>query len=219
MSHLHNRSLAGWACSLLLVIVTLGAPCAFGYGYKVDEDPVITFFKAAAAHTKSSDFKALGKDIDSALEMFEAVENVFGVDLEDRFREAVKANDAVAVAAHVFHFVFLSLREKFHYNIQDNLEGYKTCRARLKRAAAFYDLILSNAVQAYDKKHSTSVHRQLVEAFKKIRAALGSPGAMGSKSRAPEPEDFRRIAREIEELLLQVFPDFRQEGNVERATA
>jgi hypothetical protein len=106
------------------------------------------------------------------------------------------------------NLVFLAIREKFYYNLQEKLEVYIHAKVRLRMADEYYTCLLAGNVKEYDVRHKTSLDEGVYNRFVKARDTLGSMGFLGAGAVKPDVDKFRALTREIESLLLKAFPYF-----------
>lgn len=192
----------------LFLVVSFSTSTAWGYGYARNEDPLLTVFKAVIFYGKESDWNRVKKEVDSISDRFEDVRVIFDIDLKPMVDEAVEKQDLQELAKLMANFVFLAIKEKHYYNSQENLNILIRSKVRLRIAEEYYTSLLAGNVMGYDRRHGTHLHDSIMDAFVRARPTLGSLGFLGAGGAEPNPEEFDKLATEIEMALLQAFPYF-----------
>lgn len=202
---------------LLFLTLCLPASTVWGYGYERNEDPLLTIFKAAIFYGKESDWERVKKKVDSISDRFEDVRTIFHIDLKPMVDKAVDKQDMQELAKLMANLVFLAIKEKHYYNIQENLDIPTRSKVRLRIAEEYYTALLAGNVMKYDSRHGTHLHDSIIDSFAKARPTLGSPGFLGAGGAEPNPKEFDRLAADIEMALLKAFPYFMRGREVSEA--
>lgn len=179
-----------------------------GYGYGRNEDPIITVFKSVIFYGKKSDWERVKADIDTISDRIDDVKNIFAVDLRTRLNAGLSHRDFQEVIKAMANLVFLAIREKYYWNLTENLRIFEKANVRLRLAEEYYTLLLSGNVRRYDNLNGTTFHDDIFNKFIEARKTLGSIGFLGAGAVSPRPKEFERITKEIEQKLLKVFPYF-----------
>jgi hypothetical protein len=106
------------------------------------------------------------------------------------------------------NLVFLSIKEKYYWNISEGLRMFTRAKVRLRIAEEYYTLLLSGNVRRYDKLNGTKFHDEIFNKFTEARNDLGSIGFLGAGAVSPRLKDFEIATKGIEQKLLIVFPYF-----------
>jgi len=192
-----------------VVIVILICPKnSIGYGYKKNEDPLITVFKSVIFNSKNGDWDRVKTTIDTISDRIDDVNNIFAVNLRPRLNDGLSQHDFQEVVKVMANLVFLALREKNYWNLTEGLRMFSRAKVRLRIVDEYYTLLLSGNVRKYDKLNGTQYHEEIFNKLAEARKTLGSIGFLGAGSISPRPEEYERITREIEQRLLIVFPYF-----------
>ncbi len=191
------------------VIVFLICPkVSIGYGYKKNEDPLITAFKSVIFNSKRDDWDRVKSTIDTISDRIDDVNNIFAVNLRPRLNDGLYQHDFQEVIKVTANLVFLALREKNYWNLTEGLRMFSRAKVRLRIADEYYTLLLSGNVRKYDKLNGTQYHEDIFNKFAEAGKMLGSIGFLGAGAVSPRPEEYERITMEIEQKLLIVFPYF-----------
>ncbi len=191
---------------LLIVIFCQGS--SEGYGYKKNDDPIITVFKSVIFFGKKSDWERIKVDIDTISDRIDDVKNVFAVDLRQELNAGLSQHDFQKVVKVMANLVFLAIKEKYYWNISEGLRMFTRAKVRLRLADEYYTLLLSGNVRKYDKLNGTKYHDEIYNKFTEARNTLGSIGFLGAGSVSPRLKDFETVTKDIEQKLLIVFPYF-----------
>jgi len=191
---------------VLIVIFCQGS--SDGYGYKRNDDPIITVFKSVIFYGKKSDWERVKTDIDTISDRIDDVKNVFAVDLRPGLNAGLSQHNFQEVVKVMANLVFLAIKEKYYWNISEGLRMFTRAKVRLRLADEYYTLLLSGNVRRYDKSNGTEYHDEISNKFAEARNALGSIGFLGAGAVSPRLEDFETVTKEIEQKLLIVFPYF-----------
>ncbi len=179
-----------------------------GYGYRRNEDPLITVFKSVIFNGKKNDWAKVGADIDTISDRIEDVKNIFEVDLRPKLDAGLARRDIQEVIKVMANLVFLAMREKYYWNISEDLQMFTKAKVRLRLAEEYYTLLLSGNVRSYDKRNGTKFHDEIFNKFIEAGGTLGSAGFLGAGAIRPRPNEFGKITKEVEHRLLIVFPYF-----------
>ncbi|MBF8276892.1 MAG: hypothetical protein HW390_1965 [Candidatus Brocadiaceae bacterium] len=152
----------------------------YGYGYAREEDPLVN----------------------------EDIHKIFKVDLKPRIDQSIRSQHFQSLANQMANLVFLALCEKFYYNNREELEIFVRSKVRLRLAEEYYTFLLSGNVRDYDARHKTHLHEDIYSRFIKVRETLGSAGFLGAGAVKPDVPGFKALTKEIETLLVKVFPYF-----------
>jgi len=192
--------------SLLIVIFCQGS--SEGYGYKKNDDPIITVFKSVIFNGKKGDWERIKADIDTISDRIDDVKNIFAVDLKPEFNAGLSQHDFQKVVKVMANLVFLTIKEKYYWNISEGLRMFTRAKVRLRLANEYYTLLLSGNVRKYDKQNGTKYHDEIFNKFTEARSTLGSIGFLGAGAVSPRLKDFETVTKGIEQKLLIVFPYF-----------
>ena len=192
--------------SLLIVIFCQGS--SEGYGYKKNDDPIITVFKSVIFYGKKSDWERIITDIDTISDRIDDVKNIFAVDLRPELNAGLSQHDFQKVVKVMANLVYLTIKEKYYWNISEGLRMFTRAKVRLRLAGEYYTLLLSGNVRKYDKLNGTKYHDEIFNKFTEARNTLGSTGFLGAGAVSPKLKDFEIVTKDIEQKLLIVFPYF-----------
>ena len=192
--------------SLLIVIFCQGS--SEGYGYKKNDDPIITVFKSVIFYGKRSDWERINTDIDTISDRIDDVKNIFAVDLRPELNAGLSQHDFQKVVKVMANLVYLTIKEKYYWNINEGLRMFTRAKVRLRLAGEYYTLLLSGNVRKYDKLNGTKYHDEIFNKFTEARNTLGSTGFLGAGAVSPKLKDFEIVTKDIEQKLLIVFPYF-----------
>ena len=192
--------------SLLIVIFCQGS--SEGYGYKKNDDPIITVFKSVIFYGKKSDWERIKTDIDTISDRIDDVKNIFAVDLRPELNAGLSQHDFQKVVKVMANLVYLTIKEKYYWNISEGLRMFTRAKVRLRLAGEYYTLLLSGNVRKYDKLNGTKYHDEIFNKFTEARNTLGSTGFLGAGAVSPKLKDFEIVTKDIEQKLLIVFPYF-----------
>ena len=192
--------------SLLIVIFCQGS--SEGYGYKKNDDPIITVFKSVIFYGKKSDWERIMTDIDTISDRIDDVKNIFAVDLRPELNAGLSQHDFQKVVKVMANLVYLTIKEKYYWNISEGLRMFTRAKVRLRLAGEYYTLLLSGNVRKYDKLNGTKYHDEIFNKFTEARNTLGSTGFLGAGAVSPKLKDFEIVTKDIEQKLLIVFPYF-----------
>lgn len=179
-----------------------------GYGYKRNEDPLITVFKSIIFHGRNNDWSKVESDINTISDRIDDVKNLFDIDLRPKLDAGLAQHNFQEVIKTMANLVFLAMREKYYWNLDEKLQKFTRSKVRLRLAEEYYTTLLAGNVRKYDKLNDTEIHDEIFIKFKEARKTLGSIGFLGAGAVSPRPEEFELITREIEKKLLIVFPYF-----------
>ena len=192
--------------SLLIVIFCQGS--SEGYGYKKNDDPIITVFKSVIFYGKKSDWERINTDIDTISDRIDDVKNIFAVDLRPELNAGLSQHDFQKVVKVMANLVYLTIKEKYYWNISEGLRMFTRAKVRLRLADEYYTLLLSGNVRKHDKLNGTKYHDEIFNKFTEARNTLGSTGFLGAGAVSPKLKDFEIVTKDIEQKLLIVFPYF-----------
>jgi len=192
--------------SLLIVIFCQGS--SEGYGYKKNDDPIITVFKSVIFYGKKSDWERIMTDIDTISDRIDDVKNIFAVDLRPELNAGLSQHDFQKIVKVMANLVYLTIKEKYYWNISEGLRMFTRAKVRLRLAGEYYTLLLSGNVRKYDKLNGTKYHDEIFNKFTEARNTLGSTGFLGAGAVSPKLKDFEIVTKDIEQKLLIVFPYF-----------
>ncbi len=192
-----------------LIILSFADLDVYAYGYKKQDDPLIKVFKSVVYHGKLNDWDMISKEIDSINDRISDINNLFGIDLSPKLKDAVDKENMQDMAKNMACLVFLAMREKFYWNTQEELKIYAKSRVRLRLAEEYFVTLLSGNVRVYDAKNKTTVNSEIYQNFAEARKTLGSLGFFGVGSIKPDLDKFVSISADIEQQLVKVFPYFK----------
>ncbi len=196
----------------ILVIVFFGIiicpKVSVGYGYKKNEDPLITVFKSVIFYGRKGEWAKVKSDINSISDRIDDVKTLFDVDLRPKFDTGLTQQNFQEVVNAMANLTFLAIREKYYWNLAENLQMFTRAKVRLRRAEEYYTTLLAGNVRRYDKLNDTKIHDRIFNKFSEAKKTLGSIGFLGAGAVSPKPKEFKMITKEIEKKLLMVFPYF-----------
>ena len=199
------------ACVCLVFHLWLLCVCqngVYGYGYAREEDPLIKSFKEVILYGRQANWPKVTAEINGIADRIEDIHKIFKVDLKPRIDHSIQAQDFQSLANQMANFIFLAIGEKFYYNRREGLEIFTRSTVRLRLTEEYYTLLLSGNVRDYDVRHKTHLHEDVYNRFVKARETLGSAGFLGAGAVKPDLNGFKTLTKEIETLLLKVFPYF-----------
>ena len=179
-----------------------------GYGYGRNEDPIITVFKSVIFYGKKNDWARVESDTDTISDRIDDVRTLFEVNLKPKLDAGISQHNFQEVIKVMVNLIFLAIREKYYWNLSENLRMFERANVRLRIAEEYYTLLLSGNVRRYDKHNGTAFHDEIFNKFSEAKKSLGSTGFLGAGAVSPRPKEFKTITKEIEEKLLIVFPYF-----------
>ncbi|MBM4054699.1 MAG: hypothetical protein FJ264_08520 [Planctomycetes bacterium] len=180
----------------------------YGYGYKKEEDPLITSFRSIIFHGKQDNWKVAQSEIENINDRINDINAIFSIDFKPLLTAAVQDQNFPNLCNQMATFVFFAIKEKFFFNRKEDLKIFIRAKVRIRLAEEYYTALLAGNVLAYDERHATSLHKEIFEKFTDLRSTIGSTGFLGAGAKEPNVYEFNRIAGEIESLLLQAFPYF-----------
>lgn len=193
---------------VFFVIEIICMRASVGYGYKRNEDPLITVFKSVIFYGKRGDWEKVRSDINSIRDRINDVKTIFGVDLWPKFDVGLEQQNFQEVVIAMANLTFLAIREKYYWNLTEGLQNFTKAKVRLRLAEEYYTTLLSGNVRKYDKLNGTEIHDEIFNKFAEAKKTLGSLGFLGAGAVSPKPKEFETITKEIEKKLLKVFPFF-----------
>lgn len=194
--------------TFLILVVVIYPGLSFGYGYKRNEDPLITVFKSVIFYGKKGDWTRIESDINTISDRIDDVRNIFEVDLRSKLDAGISQHNFQEVIKVMANLVFLAIREKYYWNLTEGLQEFARAKVRLRLAEEYYTLLLAGNVRRYDKLNDTKFHDEVFNKFLEAGKTLGSLGFLGAGAVSPRPDEFLIITKEIEQKLLIVFPYF-----------
>lgn len=195
--------------SCVVLVILMCPRSSIGYGYKRNEDPIITIFKSAIFYGRKDDWVRVEADINTISDRIDDVQNLFEVDLRPQLEAGISQHNIQKVIKAMANLVFLAIREKFYWNLTENLRMFSRANVRLRLAEEYYTLLLSGNVRRYDSLNGTKLHAELFNEFVEARKTLGSMGFLGAGGVSPRPDGFLVITKGIEQKLLLAFPYFK----------
>ena len=193
---------------VFFVAIIICPRASVGYGYKRNEDPLITVFKSIIFHGKKNDWAKVESGIESIDDRINDVKVIFDVDLKSKFDAALAQHNFLEVVNVMANLTFLAVREKHYWNLIENLQMFTKAKVRLRLTNEYYTKLLSGNVRKYDKYNGTRIHDEISGKLIEAKKTLGSLGFLGAGAVEPKPEEFELITKEIEKKLLIVFPYF-----------
>lgn len=194
--------------TFFLLAIVICPRFSLGYGYGRNEDPIITVFKSVIFYGRKNDWERVASDIDTISDRIEDVRNIFEVNLKPKLDAGISQHYLQEVIKVMANLVFLAMREKYYWNLTEDLRMFARANVRLRLAEEYYTLLLSGNVRRYDTLKGTKVHDEIFNKFTEAKKSLGSIGFLGAGAVSPRPKEFERITREIGKKLLIVFPYF-----------
>lgn len=207
----HDIMLTRYYTYIICIVFALILLCpgiSAGYGYKRDEDPIVTVFKSVIYYGKQGDWERVESDISTISDRIDDVKNIFDVNLKPGLTAGLSQHNFQEVVNVMANLVFLSIREKNYWNLSEELRMFARAKVRLRLAEEYYTSLLSGNVRKYDKLNGTKLHDDIVNKFSEAGKALGSLGFLGAGAVRPRPDEFEIVTNEIERKLLIVFPYF-----------
>ncbi len=196
-----------FSCFLLVILICPRS--SIGYGYKRNEDPIITVFKSVIFYGRKDGWERVASEINTISDRIDDVRNLFEVDLRPQLESGISEHNFQKIIKAMANLVFLSICEKFYWNLTENLQMFSRANIRLRLAEEYYTLLLSGNVRRYDSLNGTKLHDELFSKFVEARKTLGSLGFLGAGAVNPRPDEFLKITKEIEKKLTLVFPYFK----------
>jgi len=196
---------------ILIIVFSVIIICpkdSYGYGYKRNEDPIITVFKSAIFYGRKNDWVRVESETNTISDRIDDVWNLFEVNLKPKLDAGISQRNFQEVIKVMANFVFLAIREKHYWNLTENLSMFERAKVRLRLAEEYYTLLLSGNVRTYDKLNGRKFHDEIFNDFAEARKTLGSMGFLGAGAVSPRPKEFEAITKRIEQKLLIVFPYF-----------
>jgi hypothetical protein len=194
--------------AFIVIVIVIYPRVSVGYGYKMNEDPLITVFKSVIFYGKKDDWTRVESDINTISDRIDDVKNIFAVDLKPRLSAGISQHNFQEVIKVMANLVFLALREKNYWNLTEGLRMFTRAKVRLRIADEYYTLLLSGNVRRYDILNGKKFHEEIFSKFLEAKKTLGSIGFLGAGAVSPRPKEFEVITKEIEKKLLIVFPYF-----------
>ena len=180
----------------------------YGYGYAREEDPLVKSFKVVIFCGRQADWPKVSGEINDIADRIQDIHKIFKIDLKPRIDHSIQSQNFQLLANQMANLVFLAMCEKFYYNCREELEIFTRSTVRLRLTEEYYTLLLSGNVRDYDARQKTHMHEAIYASFVKARGNLGSAGFLGAGAIKPDLHGFKTLTREIETLLLKVFPYF-----------
>ncbi|TVL99514.1 MAG: hypothetical protein CV087_17870 [Candidatus Brocadia sp. WS118] len=193
---------------LLLSLSAAIQSSAHGYGYAKEEDPLIKIFKAVIFYGRQTNWEKVSREIATISDRIADVHAIFKIDLRPEIDHAIQKQDFQSLTKHMANLIFFAIREKFYYNLQENLTIFTRSKVRLGLAEEYYLTLLAGNVRNYDVRHKTRLHEDIYHRFVKARGTLGSIGFFGAGAMQPDVKEFEILTKEIEKLLFRAFPYF-----------
>ncbi len=194
--------------TFFLLAIAICPRSSMGYGYGRNEDPIITVFKSVIFYGKKNDWARVESDTDTISDRIDDVRTLFEVNLKPKLDAGISQHNFQEVIKVMVNLIFLAIREKYYWNLSENLRMFERANVRLRIAEEYYTLLLSGNVRRYDKLNGTKFHDEIFNKFSEAKKSLGSTGFLGAGAVSPRPKEFKTITKEIEEKLLIVFPYF-----------
>lgn len=191
-----------------LLSIAICSRSSMGYGYGRNEDPIITVFKSVIFYGKKNDWERVESDTNTISDRINDVRNLFDVNLKPKLDKGISQHNFQEVVKVMANLVFLAIREKYYWNLTENLSMFERANVRLRLTEEYYTLLLSGNVRRYDNLNGTAFHEKIFNRFSEAKISLGSIGFLGAGAVSPRPKEFERVTKEIEQKLLIVFPYF-----------
>ena len=202
------KKFTGVSLVFYLWLLFMSQSVTHGYGYAREDDPLINAFRAVILHGRQNEWSKVAAEVKGINDRISDIHKIFKIDLKPRIDRAIGQQDFQTMANLMANLVFLAIREKFYYNRQERLEIFIRSRVRLRLAEEYYTALLAGNVRDYDIRHKTALHDNIYNRFVKARDTIGSMGFLGAGAVKPNIVDFETLTKEIETLLLKVFPYF-----------
>ncbi|GMT41848.1 MAG: hypothetical protein IEMM0002_0259 [bacterium] len=193
-------TLAAIAAALLVLV---NAAPADGYSYAEKEDPVSVLFKSAVVAAREGRWDDVSDMAVKGIEMQKG--HIFQADsLAPLFDSAIAAKNVSKTAETFANLLYISIREKLHQSLNEDLKHYKNAKARLGLARKSYMDVLDGNVKKKDADRS----RLIIEQFNAALKGIGNPGLFGIGKLKPDPAAYREAVKAIESLVIKSFPSF-----------
>ena len=88
----------------------------YSYGYKREEDPLITTFKAIIFHGKQDNWQMVQNEIENITDRINDINALFNIDFKPLFTVTVREQDFRNLCNQMATLVFFAIKEKFYYN-------------------------------------------------------------------------------------------------------
>ena len=164
---------------------------------------MVQIFQSAVASAREGKWGEVSNLADKGIAMQKR--HLFPADsLTGRLKESISKKDVSGSAELFANLVYLSIREKLHQNLKENLSNYKSAKARLQLARKSYIDVLDGNVKKSDAAQSFSILSQFNIALENI----GNPGLFGMGVKKPDPAGYKKAVKEIEALIAASFPNF-----------
>jgi hypothetical protein len=194
--------------TFIILVVVICPGSSFGYGYKKNEDPLISVFKSVIFYGKKDDWTRVESDINTISDRIDDVRNIFEVNLKPKLDAGISQYNFQEIIKVMANLVFLAIREKYYWSLTEDLQMFARAKVRLRLAEEYYATLLSGNVRRYDKLNGKKFHDEIFNKFLEAKKTLGSIGFLGAGAVSPKPKEFEMITKEIEKKLLIVFPYF-----------
>jgi hypothetical protein len=194
--------------TFIILVVVICPGSSFGYGYKKNEDPLISVFKSVIFYGKKDDWTRVESDINTISDRIDDVRNIFEVNLKPKLDAGISQHNFQEIIKVMANLVFFAMREKYYWNLTEDLQVFARAKVRLRLAEEYYTLLLAGNVRRYDKLNGKKFHDEIFNKFLEAKKTLGSIGFLGAGAVSPKPKEFEMITKEIEKKLLIVFPYF-----------
>lgn len=182
---------------------------AFAYGYSRADDPLLKSFRLVVVAARKADWAAVSKETKVVGWQLVELKTDLRVDFAPRLQAAERSQKARAVIVAWANLVYLGLRQKFHWNLNEKLADFRKSRSRLVAARYYYEVVLAGNVRRYDRARKSTLHTEILALFDRARSQIGRPALFGSSSVAAEPAAFRETTRLLLAKLRRAFPYFK----------
>ena len=182
---------------------------AEGYGYGTGaEDPLIKAFQNVVKDGKTGNWPKVSQHVKGIEVPLKNLKEYFKIDLQTKLEAGIRSQDIQVVVKSMAHLIFLAIKEKFYWNLKENLSDPAASLSRLKLAKRYYTDILMGNVKNLDGRHQSNLNESILAEFENSFKALGNPGVFGMGAIPPKPDEFKESTLRIEGKILKAFPYF-----------
>jgi hypothetical protein len=191
-----------------LSVLIINPTALFGYGYSRADDPLIKSFKNAVRAARKDNWGIVSKETNAVKWQLDELKGDLQIDFLPRLKESTEKKDQRLVIIRWVNLVYLGLKQKFYWNLKEDLKDFNKAKARLAAARFYYEVALAGNVRRYDQKRKTQNHKEILGLYDKLRTDLGRPTIFGKSSVAADPKDFALSSKALVDKLDKVFPYF-----------
>lgn len=191
-----------------MILALTSSERAWAYGYTRDDDPLLKSFKRAVIAARQSDWPAVDTQIKAVKWQLDELDKELGLDLTPALDKARGSKNSRDVIISWANLVYMALRQKFFWNLKEQLADFNKAKSRLSAARYYYEVVLAGNVRRYDKKRGTAYAKELEGLYSTARSQLGRPSVMGTASVSADPDGFQKTSDRILAILDRIFPYF-----------